>query len=160
MEVRHNHCGLRIKLRLNETPELITLPWEYLFHPSLDRFLALSAETPLVHYLDLPRKAAPLSVSLPLHILVVMATPKDLPWLDSDQEWRVLQDAMRHLIKSGAVTVERLAMASLHDLQRSLRTRPYHVLHFIGHGIFDRGHRGGRADVLRAGWLCRPGQGA
>jgi hypothetical protein len=135
-EARRSHCGLRIKLRLAETPELIALPWEYLYHPSLDRFLALSAETTLVHYLDLPRAASPLSVSLPLHILVVMATPRNLPWLDADQEWRVLQDSMRHLIKVGAVSLERLDMATLHDLQAYLRTRPYHVLHFAGHGVF------------------------
>ncbi|HSN77097.1 MAG TPA: CHAT domain-containing protein [Anaerolineae bacterium] len=138
VEARDNHCGLRIKLRLNETPELIALPWEYLFHPTLDRFLALSAETTLVHYLDLPRKVSPLSVSLPLHILAVMATPKDLPWLDGEEEWRVLHEAMSHLIKTGAVTVERLDMANLHDLQGSLRTRSYHMLHFIGHGVFTK----------------------
>jgi hypothetical protein len=135
-EARHCRCGLRIKLRLAETPELIALPWEYLYHPSLDRFLALSAETTLVHYLDLPRRALPLNVALPLHILVVMAIPKNLPWLDADQEWRVLQDSMRHLIKVGAVSLERLDMATLHDLQADLRTRPYHVLHFVGHGVF------------------------
>lgn len=136
-EARNDGCGLRIKLRMSETPELSGLPWEYLYHPSLDRFLALSAETTVVHYLDLPRKAPPLNVSLPLHILVVMATPKDLPWLDSEQEWQVLQDAMRTLIKAGAVTLERLDMASLQDLQAALRQRSFHVLHYIGHGAFD-----------------------
>ena len=159
VEARHSNCGLRINLRLSEAPELIALPWEYLFHPALDRFLVLSAETTLVHYLDLPRKAPPLSVSLPLHILVVMATPKDLPTLDSEKEWRVLQDAMRRLIKTGVVTLDRLDMASLHDFQRRLRTRPYHVLHFVGHGALtgDTGEgtlmfcgQDGCADPVRA----------
>ena len=137
VEARHSASGLRVRLRLSEAPELMALPWEYLFDPAQDRFLALSAETTLVHYLDLPRKAAPLSVTLPVHILVVVATPVDLPWLNSDQEWRVLQEAMRHLIKTGAVTLERLDMASLQDLQARLRTRSYHVMHFIGHGAFS-----------------------
>lgn len=136
VEARHNACGLRLKLRLHEAPELMALPWELLFDPAQGRFLALSSETPLVHYLDLPRKAAPLSVSLPVHILVVIATPSDLPWLDSEQEWSVLHNAMRHLIKRGAVTLERLDRATLSALQASLRTRPYHVLHYIGHGAF------------------------
>lgn len=159
VEARHSNCGLRINLRLTEAPELIALPWEYLFHPVLDRFLALSSETTLVHYLDLPRKAPPLSVSLPLHILVVMATPQDLPWLDSEKEWRVLQNAMRRLIKTGVVTLDRLDMASLDGLQGKLRTRPYHVLHFIGHGALtnDTGEgtlmfcgQDGCADPVRA----------
>lgn len=135
-EARNHHWGLRIKLRLNEVPELSSLPWEFLYYPALDRFLALSAETTLVHYLDLPRKAATLHVSLPLHILVVMATPTDLPWLDADREWQVLQDAMRNLIKTGIVTLERLDMATLHTVQRALQQRPYHVVHYIGHGTF------------------------
>ena len=134
IEARHHASGLRLRLRLSETPELMTLPWECLFDPMQDRFLALSVETPLVHYLDLPRKAARLSVTLPVHILVAVATPTDLPWLDSDQEWNALHNALRHLIKLGAVTLERLEMASLPALQASLRARPYHVLHVIGHG--------------------------
>ncbi|MEI2693307.1 MAG: CHAT domain-containing protein [Anaerolineae bacterium] len=133
-EARHHACGLRLRLRLNDAPELMPLPWEHLFDPTQGQFLALSAETPLVHYLDLPRKATALSVSLPVHILVVMATPTDLPRLDSEQEWSVLHNALRHQIKLGAVTLERLEMASLPALQASLRTRPYHVLHYIGHG--------------------------
>jgi hypothetical protein len=136
VEARNAGCGLRIKLRLSETPELMNLPWEYLFYPTLQRFLVLSSETTLVHYLDLPRKAPALSVTLPLHILVVIATPNDLPGLDTEQEWRVLQNAMRGLIKRGLVTLERLDKASLTDLQRRLRASSYHVLHYIGHGAY------------------------
>ena len=139
VEARNNASGLRIKLRLSEAPELMSLPWEYLFDPALNRFLALSSETTIVHFLDLPRRAPPLKVALPVHILVVMATPTDLPSLDGEQEWRVLQGAMRRLIKSGAITLERLDMANLQDLQSRLRARPYHVLHYIGHGAFDPG---------------------
>src|SRR5262245_43447200 len=35
-------CGLRIRLRLTEVPELADLPWEYLYNPPpLNRFVAL-----------------------------------------------------------------------------------------------------------------------
>lgn len=137
VEARHNNCGLRIKLRLSDAPELIALPWEYLFHPGLNRYVALSTETTVMHYLDLPRKAPPLSVALPLRILVVTSTPRDLPWLDSEQEWNVLKDAMNNLIRVGAVTLERIDMTTLHDLQSKLRTHAYHVMHYIGHGVFN-----------------------
>lgn len=136
VEARHAGCDLRIKLRLSETPELMDLPWEYLFYPAQQRFLALSSQTTLVHYLDLPRKAPTLRVTLPLHILVVIATPNDLPDLDTEQEWRVLHDAMRGLIKRGLVTLERLDQASLPELQRRLRSGSYHILHYIGHGAY------------------------
>ncbi len=46
--------GLRIRLRFDEVPELSALPWEYFHDPTLDRFLALSTQTPLVCYLRCP----------------------------------------------------------------------------------------------------------
>jgi len=149
IEARHSGCGLRLRLRLSPTPELMALPWELLFDPTQHRFLALSSETPLAHYLELPRRAAPLSVKLPVHILVAVATPADLPWLDSEQEWAVLHQAMRHLVKQGMVTLERLEMATLAGIQACLRTRPYHVLHIISHGTFDEGS--GRGMLILCG---------
>jgi hypothetical protein len=53
-EAKRQQKGLRIRLRLSEVPELANLPWEYLYDRSRDTFLALSSETPLVRYLDLP----------------------------------------------------------------------------------------------------------
>ncbi len=53
-EAHRRDAGLRIRLRLTDAPELNDLPWEFLLHPALNRFLALSAETPVVRYLDLP----------------------------------------------------------------------------------------------------------
>ena len=53
-EAHRQQKGLRIRLRLADAPELTNLPWEYLYDRSRDTFLALSSETPLVRYLDLP----------------------------------------------------------------------------------------------------------
>jgi len=52
-EADREGAGLRIRLRLTDVPELAHLPWEYLYDPLLNRFFVLSAETPLVRYLDL-----------------------------------------------------------------------------------------------------------
>ena len=41
--------GLRIRVDLSKTPELVNLPWEYLYEPSQKRFLALSEDTPVVN---------------------------------------------------------------------------------------------------------------
>jgi len=54
-ETSKQHQGLRIRLRLNEAPELVNLPWEYLYNPALNRFLSLSINTPLIRYLDAAR---------------------------------------------------------------------------------------------------------
>ena len=47
-QARAQGSGLRIRLRLNDAPELVDIPWEYLYNPSLNRFLALSVNTPVV----------------------------------------------------------------------------------------------------------------
>ena len=43
---QQENAGLRIRLRLSDAPELIDVPWEYLFDASAGRFLSLSVDTP------------------------------------------------------------------------------------------------------------------
>ena len=59
--------GLRITLSLTDTPELMDLPWEFLYDEP--NFLAISVMTPVVRYLDLPRPRRPLTIEPPLRIL-------------------------------------------------------------------------------------------
>lgn len=130
--------GLRIRLRLNDVPELAGLPWEYLYDPSRQRFLALSEETPIVRYLELPVTDRILTVALPLRILVMVADPSDVdPRLDSEAEWKRLADALETLRDAGLVILERLPTNTLEALQTRLQQYEYHIFHFIGHGFFD-----------------------
>ncbi len=131
---------LRLRLHLTEVPELAQLPWEYLYHRD---FLALSAGTPIVRYLDVPETIKPLSVKPPLKILVVIASPSDYPKLNVEAEWEQLQKALSELSSRGLVTLERLAKATVDGLQQALRREDYHIFHFIGHGDFDPGTRAG-----------------
>ena len=129
--------GLRILLRLNHAPELAALPWEYLYHRTDNRFLALSGQTPIVRYLELAKTEQPLEVVRPLRILIVIANPINSPPLDVEHEWKKMQDALFDLRASGLVEIERLPNATLSQLRQSLRQKEYHILHFIGHGVFD-----------------------
>src|SRR3954452_5761305 len=70
-EAADQDAGLRIRLRLKDTPELADIPWEYLYYPALNRFLALSSETPLVRYLELPTRVRQLTVTPPLRMLAM-----------------------------------------------------------------------------------------
>ena len=130
-------AGLRIRLRLSGAPALADLPWEYLYHPAQNRFLALSVETPVVRYLDVPERRGPLALTPPLRILVMMASPRDFPPLDVEREWANMQEALHDLTASGRVTLERLREPTLPALLRQLRHGPYHIWHFMGHGAFD-----------------------
>jgi hypothetical protein len=137
IQARHQEAGLRIKLHLGEAPELANLPWEYLYYPALNRFLALSISTTLVHYLDLPRNAPPLAVTLPLRVLAVTASPSDLTPLDMEREWANLRTSLSILEQDSLVHLERIENASLSALQSALRKDRYHVLHVAGHGAYS-----------------------
>jgi tetratricopeptide (TPR) repeat protein len=132
-----SRVGVRVRLRLTGAPELANIPWEYIYNSSLNRFLALSVETPLVRYMDLPERIRPVKVTPPLRIVVMIAGPRDYPRLDVQEEWDRLQVALADLRQAGLVELELLETPTLAALQRQLRRGDYHILHFIGHGGYD-----------------------
>ncbi|MBP7765122.1 MAG: CHAT domain-containing protein [Syntrophaceae bacterium] len=129
--------GLRIRLRLQETPELADLPWEFLYVPSRDVFLAQSPKTPIVRYLEMPEAIEPLAVDLPLRVLVMISSPADFACLDVAREKANILEALDPLVREGKVLIRFLEDAGLATLRRVLRNESYHVFHFIGHGGFS-----------------------
>ena len=127
--------GLRLRLRMTDTPELVELPWEFLYDPRLNRFLAQSRHTPLVRYLDLADPPRPLSVEGPLRLLVMISSPTDYPGLDVEREWSALTGALAQQQADGQVKVERLT-ANMSILRKQLRREAFHVFHFVGHGRY------------------------
>ena len=132
---RAQHRGMRLRLRLVDTPQLAELPWEFLYDPRRDRFFSQSRHSPLVRYLDLPDPPQPLSVDGPLRLLVMISSPSDCPPLDVEQEWSLLTGALAEQQTSGQVIIERLA-ANMAELRRRLRRGEFHVFHFVGHGRY------------------------
>jgi hypothetical protein len=134
-QARAEGKGLRITLALAGAPDLMNLPWEYLYDdPS---FLSISTWTPVVRYLNLPRARRPLPVTTPLRILAMVSAPGDAVVLDVEREKGLLEEALAGLVGSGGVEISWLEEATLRALQRELRRAPYHVFHFIGHGGYD-----------------------
>lgn len=130
--------GLRIRLRLTDVPELASWPWEFLYDSTLARFLALSAQTPIVRYLDLPEAPeAPPPAPSELRILLMVSSPTDFDQLDVEQEVRKVKDSLSEWIDAGTVVVERVDVATLSRLQDMLRRGTYHIFHFIGHGTLS-----------------------
>jgi len=129
--------GLRLKIKLDpsdeETSALADLPWELLCDGKTEDFFALSRRTPLVRYLDVPRRSQPIPFT-PLRILAVGACPRDQQSLDLEEEMRRLKKLNR---RSSGVKVELLPHASAGAVREALSGDTYNVLHFMGHGVFD-----------------------
>jgi CHAT domain-containing protein/sulfatase-modifying factor enzyme 1 len=127
--------GLRLRLIL-ESPELWDWPWEYLREPDED-YLILSRDVSIVRCPEVHRVIPTLPIKLPLRVVVVIAQPRSSANLDSEREWQALKNALAGLEKSGSVKLHRVDSATRSALRKEL-AQPVHVLHFIGHGGFDR----------------------
>jgi tetratricopeptide (TPR) repeat protein len=136
-EIDVQDSRLRLRLRFKNAGQIAEYPWEFLYDPGNRCFLALSERTPLVRFLPLEQRIRPLTVTPPLHVLVMIASPSDLEPLDVKDEWKSLSEALTDLQSNGMVKLDLLADATLGALQSRLRQGDYHVLHFIGHGGFD-----------------------
>ena len=137
LQADHAGQGLRLKLHIRP-PELAVLPWEYLFDTRVGDYLCLSSSTPVVRYPELPQAMQPLRVSPPLRILGLIADPNDMERLDVTKEKERVEQALARLRAAGQVELTWLPGSTARDLQRALRGGPWHIVHFIGHGGFDR----------------------
>ena len=155
--------GLRVKLRI-QAPDLAVIPWEYLYDSREGEYLALARGTPVVRYLELPQPIKPLAVTPPLHILGMVASPRDQDLLDTDRERKRLETALKPLQDEGRISLNWIEGETWRDLQRAMRSGEWHIFHFIGHGAYeDERHEGfvalsddgGRTHLLSAAHLGR-----
>jgi hypothetical protein len=127
--------GLRLRLHI-EPPELAALPWELLYDPEKREFVGLSKRTLITRYLHVPRPPSPLRIELPLRLLIVSASPQDLPPLEIDAELARIEGALTQCTQDHLIRFDILRNVTTRALRAALR-EPYHALHFVGHGAFD-----------------------
>ena len=130
-------------------PWVASKPWEFAFDPSRRKFLA----TEEIHFVRNVLSAVPAQrqhgVRKKLRLLVVEAQPAGTVELALAEEERQIRFRFQPLIDAGLAESEVLTQATpqrLHELLVSgqLRHRPYDVVHFMGHGEFDRADNQGR----------------
>ena len=136
MQAVNADLGLRLRLRIRP-PELAVIPWEYLFDARMGEYLCLSRNTPIIRYPELPQAIQPLRVIKPLRILGVVAAPRDLAPLDVREEQARIERALAPLQASGQLELSWLPASTVRAVQRALRTGPWHIFHFVGHGGYD-----------------------
>lgn len=148
--------AVRVRLQLDDAPDVAALPWELLLHGST--YLVHTDGVHVVRYPDASSPADPAPLGATLRVLVVAASPSDLPPLDVDREVDALREVLAPL--GDRVELHRLDPPTLDSLRRTLDER-WHVLHVVGHGGADA-HGGvlaltaddGTADVLDARTLA------
>jgi hypothetical protein len=134
--------GLRLTLGLTDVPELMDVPWEFLYEPP--RFLAQSIYSPVVRSLDLAEVPAPHRLALPLNILGMVSAPREFDSLDVEREKEKLAKSLQPLRDQGTVRLEWLENGTLSALDEAVnRYDEIHVFHFIGHGAYDSHLEGG-----------------
>jgi len=129
--------GLRIRLRIT-APGLTRLPWELLYDPEKREFLSLSKRALITRYPHVARPPSPLKTELPLRLLIVIASPQDLPKLDGEAEVTRIEAALATPVEDHLIHYDVVRKTTTHALRDAL-LQPYHILHFIGHGDFSEG---------------------
>ena len=129
--------GAQFQIRLRiRPPELAALPWEFLYDPGRDEYMCLSA--PFVRYVEVLEPLRPLAAAPPLRILAMVARPGGLRALNVSHEKRRLEQALSVLENTGSIQLSWVSGQTWQDLQDALDEDDWHILHFIGHGGFDR----------------------
>ncbi|MDX2245565.1 MAG: tetratricopeptide repeat protein [Bacteroidia bacterium] len=128
-----DHRTLMIR---SDNPEWLNLPWR----------LGVG-EFPWVHVigssvLTAKPETSSASIPLPFRILVMISAPVDLPEdkkLNHEAEEMRILNSLSPLIEEGKAFIDFTEDGSLNALERKLAERPYHVLHFSGHGTYHNG---------------------
>ena len=127
---------LRIRLRLLDDALLAALPWELLYDTRNMRFVALQPDTVLVRTLETLHPRREIAPEPPLRVLAMAAQPSDLQPLDVARERQHLAEGLAGL-GDGAI-LHWAGGQTWRDLQDALQQGPWHVVHFLGHGVFDQ----------------------
>jgi len=143
----------RLRLQLifdREAFELASIPWEFLYRPDNDYssgyFLATDPQLVLSRYLPLDQDRASLGVEdESLRFLVVVSKPKELgPVL----EFAVIEE-IEKLCKAYNFGFDSLVNPPIDELIEKLESYKPHVLHFMGHGHYDRDRKQGQIALLQ-----------
>jgi hypothetical protein len=134
-----SRAGLSIRLHLSAAPELARLPWECLYDPDSQQFLALTDRVQVVRTQALRYRGRSRPLRRNLRILAVVANP--LHDLQVGREREILASIRQR--SGGRIEVEILAEPSFAGLAAALRERSFDILYFAGHGRFRPGGQGG-----------------
>ena len=152
---------MHVQLRFQkEAADLSTLPWEYLYYPDSETgegyFLSTHVDLELSRYIYRDQTADPIFTEKdPLKILIVVSSPPPLsintaPIIDEIHK-------LRSYFQNYQIEITTLEKPTVLNLYDTLKEVNPHIVHFIGHGRFDRSKGAGEialldSDGTRAFW--------
>ncbi len=113
-------------------------PWEFCYDRARKSFLA----TEEIHFVRNVVTAVPADpitqCTGPLRILIASAQPVNFGVLSIEQEMEAILSDFQPLTDAGLATIEVLQRATPEAIHRRLERGRFDVVHFIGHGEFDK----------------------
>jgi tetratricopeptide (TPR) repeat protein len=144
-EVRDSGEHYAVQL-LDSDNEILNLPWSMAVDPvsgqalaGVKRFYLCKSQPEL---LQQDSGISHPDTGPPLKILIMLSSPEDLKWkrrLSHEEEEFEILKAFEPLMHSAEVEVDFTDDGSLEALERKLAKNKYHVLHFSGHGRYEKG---------------------
>ncbi len=139
--------NLRIRLRVDRS--LANMPWEFLFGQPYGgknkQFLALDRRISLARYVPAWYFVDRLPIIGPLKLLIIAANPHSEQYKPVDVESEVqrirscLQPYMESSDQNPLLSVDIIeGESTLQTLTRKLRDDQYHIIHYIGHGVYHK----------------------
>ncbi|MCV9938255.1 CHAT domain-containing protein [Boseaceae bacterium BT-24-1] len=121
---------LRICISATRGTLIEELPWEFLYDPLRNDFLALSSRRPIVRQVmaDAPFEGAPVADALRIAFIT---TPDPGNYLNTVGDWEVLRQIADS--EPARLHVERIPSASPNDLLKVVTSGSFDVVHFSGH---------------------------
>jgi hypothetical protein len=133
--------GQKVRIRLSFEPqELARLPWEFLYQPDKNSFLAIDPDTVLSRYLNLPQPLTRVRRREgPLHLLLILSAPQDQPSLDLDDWQTTIEQALVRPVQAGQLSIQVVRSATLRNIQQALLEQAPDIVQFVGHGVYQHG---------------------
>ncbi|MEO1382481.1 MAG: CHAT domain-containing protein, partial [Bacteroidota bacterium] len=128
---------------------ILNLPWREAIKDKQRLYLMVNVQKTKSEAVFVPTNP------LPLKILIMVASPEDLEKegrLNYEQEEKLIIQAFEPLLKEGKVEIDFTNDGSLERLEDKLKENHYHILHFSGHGVYDKEGRKGEK-VPNTGYL-------
>jgi hypothetical protein len=143
-DAQRNEQTLRIKLSIDpdlaELVEVAAVPWEFAIS---DVGVPLSTEYSFCRFLARAEALPKLTVTdAKLKVLLAWALPTELAAqypVNVEAEVAAIQAALKPLEAAGKLTIIVEPHLTGRKLQRRIETDQPHIIHFVGHGVFEGG---------------------